>query len=305
MAKFIIRNSSIRNSQFGIMYTLDDLQLCSEDCTSCAWAGAIEDVCTGKCVGDDAVCPWLLVCRCINPKGLPSRAAYLERLVAELPPSVAAAPVEVPLAKVRLAACDVRLRRDPEAVKELARSIARDGLFSPPVCVAAEDGYLDVIMGRTRVMAVRQLGWEKVPCRVLHRRVGDGEMHLLALKENTLRREMDADEEAYWVYLMWKETGASVRALARRIGKSKSWVAERLKLGRMLYGGEGRDDPESLPVERRTYPSRLTFYEDDVRQWLEALRSVGVEVSLDGRSVREAWLEAMEKLRMMRMRNEE
>ena len=120
------------------MQAVDDLMRCDPPagCQGCGWRPVAEEVCRGVCIGEQSICPWLLVCRCANPEGSASRGRSLERLVLEQPASVQVASADIPKRWVRLGEYEIRQRRSEETVRQIASSIAGNGLFSPPGGVA-------------------------------------------------------------------------------------------------------------------------------------------------------------------------
>ena len=115
------------------MYAVDDLMRCDPPagCQGCGWQRVAEEVCRGVCSGEQSICPWLLVCRCANPERSDSRGRSLQRLVLEQPASVQVAPVDIPKRWVRLREYEIRQRRSEETIRQIAASIASNGLYSP------------------------------------------------------------------------------------------------------------------------------------------------------------------------------
>ncbi len=174
-------------------YTADDLMKCDPQpgqCERCAWSPLAEELCTGTCIGD-SICPWLMVCQCLNPNLASGRGHQLERLVLQQPPVVQVTPVGILASRLRMDSYDIRLRRDAENVQAIAESIVVDGLFAPPGGVASADGHIDVIMGHTRVLAMRDvLSWTQIPMRIFHWWGDtDWDRRARAFKENGLRRK--------------------------------------------------------------------------------------------------------------------
>ena len=85
-----------------------------------------------------------------------------------------------------------------EFKKELAESIKKDGQWDPILVKPNSHGY-DLISGECRLKAIRRLGFEKINARILN--VTVDEAHLLALKANLMRRDLNPIEEAEAVFL--------------------------------------------------------------------------------------------------------
>jgi len=231
-----------------------------------------------------------MVCRCLNPDQDAGRGQRLERLVLEQPAAIQVAPVSIHVSRLRTDNYDIRKRRAPERVRDIAESIVFDGLFAPPGGVASADGYIDILMGHTRILAMRDmLGWEEIPVRIFHWwGDSDWDRRARAFKENGLRQNMDFDEEVALVYGYWRESGQSVRQVARFFGMSPSWAHERIAWGKRGIGvgdrdnGTGDDGDGSSPhCRRRTYPPRITLPADEVKEWLNCLHRAGIPVPND------------------------
>jgi len=282
------------------VYKADDLMQCNPPagCAGCAWSPVAEEVCSGVCIGEHAICPWLMACRCVNPDRSARRGHYLERLAMQQPPAVQVAPVDVPRSRIRVGEYEVRMGRDEKLVQGIARSIVENGLFAPPGGVAAEDGYVDIIMGTTRVLAmVGVLNWSTVPVRVFHWWGDDTwARKAMAFQENALRKQLTFDEEVALVYGYWRATGKSLRAMAKFFGMSKSWVEERVRWGVRMFEDRALPAGQSLAERRRAERvKRVSFTADEVRKFLGLLRAVGVDVSPDG-NLRTAWEKALREL---------
>jgi len=116
---------------------------------------------------------------------------------------------------------------DPEALEELADSIARHGILQPLSVRRTEWGY-ELISGERRLRASTLAGLSEVPCLVVS--ADADESSLLALIENVQRRDLDFWEEAQALQALLERTGYSQETLARQIGKSQSAVANKLRL---------------------------------------------------------------------------
>ena len=111
---------------------------------------------------------------------------------------------------------------DSAALQELAASIAQFGVLQPLTVRRTPDG-MELVAGERRLRAARLAGLSEVPCILLS--VDDEESGLLALIENLQRRDLDFIEEAAGI--------ARLMQAARRLGKSQSAVANKLRLLRL------------------------------------------------------------------------
>lgn len=112
------------------------------------------------------------------------------------------------------------------SLMELAASIRQHGLLQPITVRAVATGY-EIIMGERRFRACQQLGMSHIDAFVLP--VGSDESALLAVIENVQRENLHYFEEAE-AYQHLLRQGMTQDALARRLGKSSSAVANKLRL---------------------------------------------------------------------------
>ena len=117
--------------------------------------------------------------------------------------------------------------RDQELV-ELTISIQAHGIIQPLVVTEdGADGY-QLIAGERRWRAAGLAGLTEVP--VIVRDAAPREMLELALVENIQREDLNALEEAQAYQQLMDEFGLSQAAVARRVGKSRSTVANKVRL---------------------------------------------------------------------------
>lgn len=114
-----------------------------------------------------------------------------------------------------------------EGLEELAASIAEHGILQP-LSVREVCGRYQLISGERRLRAARLVGLTSVPCILVD--VTDTESALLALVENLQRRDLDFLEEALALRRLIVQHGLSQEEAARKVGKSQSAVANKLRL---------------------------------------------------------------------------
>ncbi|MBE3563304.1 MAG: nucleoid occlusion protein [Hydrogenibacillus schlegelii] len=117
---------------------------------------------------------------------------------------------------------------DPEAIAELARTIAEHGLVQPIVVRPLDDGRYELIAGERRLRAVQALGQGDIPAIV--RSLTDLEAATLALIENLHRENLTPIEEAEAYARLMELHALTQEALAQRLGKGQSTVANKLRL---------------------------------------------------------------------------
>lgn len=119
---------------------------------------------------------------------------------------------------------------DDEALKELSESIRSYGILNP-LTVRLRGGKYELVAGERRLRAARLAGLREVPCILLDVNMEDAS--LIALVENLQRRDLDFIEEAVGINRLIRMFGMSQEEAARRLGKSQSAVANKLRLLRL------------------------------------------------------------------------
>lgn len=118
---------------------------------------------------------------------------------------------------------------EPQALKELADSIAARGMFQPIIVRPAIDGYgYQIVAGERRWRAAQEAQLHKVPAIV--RELNYAEMMEIALLENIQRSDLNPVEEAEAFRKLMDEFGHTQEALSKIVGKSRSHVANYLRL---------------------------------------------------------------------------
>ena len=134
----------------------------------------------------------------------------------------------LPLHKVEPNPLQPRKDFDPEALQALADSIAEHGLIQPLTVREGPDGYYQIIAGERRWRAARLAGLEEIPVTVIE--ADDRKVMELALVENLQRADLNPMEEAAGFRTLMEEYGLTQDETARRVGKSRSAVANSLRL---------------------------------------------------------------------------
>lgn len=135
------------------------------------------------------------------------------------------------LAAIRANPEQPRRTFDPKALADLAASIKEQGVLQPVLVrpVSGPDGAShEIIAGERRWRAARLAGLTEIP--VLVREVDDEQGLALALIENLQREDLNPVEEAAGFQLLQARFGMSQETLARKVGKSRSAVANALRL---------------------------------------------------------------------------
>lgn len=120
-----------------------------------------------------------------------------------------------------------RTEFDEEALEELAESIRQLGLIQPITVKRSGDKYI-IISGERRWRAAEKAGLEALPAYI--REVDDTTLHAMALVENIQREDLNAIEISLGMQRLIEECGLTQEALAERLGKKRSTVANYLRL---------------------------------------------------------------------------
>ena len=120
---------------------------------------------------------------------------------------------------------------DDEKIEELSRTIHTHGVIQPIVVRKTSDNQYDIIAGERRYRAMKKLQWTEVPAIV--RNLTDKETASIALIENLQREELTAIEEAVAYQKLLELHELTQEALAQRLGKGQSTVANKLRLLRL------------------------------------------------------------------------
>ena len=116
---------------------------------------------------------------------------------------------------------------DEDSLAELAESIRSYGILHP-LTVRRRAGRYELVAGERRLRAARLAGLREVPCVLMDVNMEDA--GLIALIENLQRRDLDFLEEANGIRQLIRMFGMSQEEAARRLGKSQSAVANKLRI---------------------------------------------------------------------------
>ena len=133
---------------------------------------------------------------------------------------------QVDISDLQVSPYQPRKYLDPEALAELASSVAQKGILQPLLVRPIEEGY-EIVAGERRFQAAKQAGLSSVP--VLVRDLDNQETLEIAIIENLQREDLSPVEEAK----AFKELlgfGMNQEKVAEVVGKSRSAVANTLRL---------------------------------------------------------------------------
>lgn len=121
-----------------------------------------------------------------------------------------------------------RTEFDDEKIKELALTLHTHGMIQPIVVRKKDDDSYELIAGERRLRAAKSLEWKTISAIV--RSLTDTETASLALIENIQREQLSVIEEARAYEQLIVMHSLTQEALAQRLGKSQSTVANRIRL---------------------------------------------------------------------------
>ncbi|MGB7406857.1 MAG: ParB/RepB/Spo0J family partition protein [Pacificimonas sp.] len=167
----------------------------------------------------------------------------------------------VPIARLRANPTQPRRHFERAALAELVDSIRSNGILQPIVVRKGRDRDLEIVAGERRWRAAQAARLTEVP--VVIRDLDDASMFTIALIENIQREDLTAVEEAQGYKRLQEQHGQNANDIAEMVGKSRSHVANLVRLldlpegvlehvneGRLSMGQAraliGTDDPAAL-----------------------------------------------------------
>lgn len=135
--------------------------------------------------------------------------------------------VTIPIDEIRANAFQPRRSFDESALAELAQSIKAYGVLQPIVVRKTEGGY-ELVAGERRFRASKLAGLAEIPAIV--KKYDDKEMSEVALIENLQREDLNVMEEAAAYKNLMTDFGLKQEELARRMGRSRSYIANVMRL---------------------------------------------------------------------------
>ena len=126
---------------------------------------------------------------------------------------------------------------NPKSLEELTQSVKAKGIIQPILVRRLAEGGYRIVAGERRFRAARDAGLTRVP--VIIREVSDADAFELALIENIQREDLNPIEEAEAYQRLLTEHGLTQEALALRLGKERSTIANALRL--LKLPGEVRE----------------------------------------------------------------
>lgn len=117
---------------------------------------------------------------------------------------------------------------DEDSLRELAESIRAEGLLQPIVVREIGDGNFELIAGERRWRAFQLLKLKMIPARIV--KASDASSAAMTLIENLQRKDLNPIEEAIGLGSLMRDFNLTQDAVAERVGKARSSVANALRL---------------------------------------------------------------------------
>lgn len=133
----------------------------------------------------------------------------------------------IPIDEIEKSTVQPRKTFDEPALRELAASIAACGILNPLTLRRKGTAY-ELVAGERRLRAAKLAGLYEVPCIILNADMETAS--LLALVENIQRENLDFIEEAQAIQRLIRLFGLSQEQAAKKLGKSQSAVANKLRI---------------------------------------------------------------------------
>lgn len=134
---------------------------------------------------------------------------------------------EIEITSIRPNPYQPRKTFDEKALNELTESIKEHGIFTPILVRKSVGGY-EIIAGERRYRAAKKAKLETVPCIIVD--FNDDQMMEIAILENVQRENLNPIEEALGYKNLMEKLGYTQEILAKRVGKSREYCANILRL---------------------------------------------------------------------------
>ena len=134
----------------------------------------------------------------------------------------------LPVSQIEPFSGQPRKHFDPEALAELADSIREHGIIQPLTVRKLSSGYYQIIAGERRWRAAKQADLKEVPVVIIE--ADDRKAMELAMIENLQREDLNPMEEAEGLQALMDQYDMTQEQVAERVGKSRSSVANTLRL---------------------------------------------------------------------------
>jgi ParB family chromosome partitioning protein len=151
--------------------------------------------------------------------------------------------IKIPLEKIAANPYQPRQKFDEKEISDLAQSIEAYGLIQPIIVRAVDDGY-QIVAGERRYRACKLLGMKEIP--VLLQEMNEQKAAAVSRIENIQRKELNYFEEAYAYTILIEQFGMTQEEVARKVGRSQSAIANKLRILKLPEAVKGVIDPSVI-----------------------------------------------------------
>lgn len=200
---------------------------------------------------------------------------------------------EVPIEQIRPGANQARRRFDEGALDELAESLRASGVIQPVVLRATDDGF-ELLAGERRWRAAQRAGMKRIPA-IVRNDLDPVAAQVLGLVENLQRESLSPMETAQGLRRLADLLGLTHEAIGHRVGKSRVYVSNFLRLLKLceevaamvdageLSMGHARALAGVAPEQQKRFAAECRQRNWTVRQLEKALARAAEPASSNGR----------------------
>lgn len=184
--------------------------------------------------------------------------------------------LELPIIKIRPNKAQPRKTFNEDELEALSSSIVENGILQPLTVRRVTATEYELVAGERRLRAAVLAGLKKVPC--IEVKCSDKESAVYALLENLQRTDLGMFEEARGISKLIRRYGLTQEQAARRLGKTQSTVANKLRL--LKLSSEEQEWIERSGLSERHARSLLKLDDENLRrEALSRIISDGLNVS--------------------------
>lgn len=175
---------------------------------------------------------------------------------------------EIRLDKIVISGNNPRKTFDPDSMLELSKSVQTHGVIQPILVRPLPLGGYELVAGERRYRAAHAAGLQEIPAVI--RPMSDDEALEVMLLENFQRKDVHPLEEAWGFKALRAQCKMLVKDIAKRVGKSADYVADRLKLSGLI---EELHEPFYKGKFNLTTAIEIAAMPDEVQQeWMESVK---------------------------------
>lgn len=170
---------------------------------------------------------------------------------------------EISVAAIKPSKANPRRRMDESALAELAESIRTHGVLQPILIRRVAAGGFEIVCGERRWKASKMAGTQTIPARIVN--LTDAEALELAVIENLQREDVHELDEANGYKALIKQNPElyTVETIAAKVGRSPSYVYQRLKLAELTPSVQAAFYEGKLTAGHAIEIARLTPKDQD------------------------------------------